>query len=196
MRLPCKTKIEKAWLVTSLSILFLYKTLEASPQDYSSPAIILRWWLEVAMVLLSFPLGGLVMFALQVVSFFWCDGCGHLDWMLDWSTLLLAGYIQWFWVLPQILRDRQLTLLHLRQTGEAVLTDTSSASTSATTPKAPQVAATATTTATVAESFTFPPTEFDEAGRTALGRILRAETKAEPARAHAPRAELIFPEAH
>lgn len=193
MRLPCKTKIEKVWLVSSLIILFLYKTLEASPQDYSSPAIILRWWLEVAMVLLSFPLGGVVMFALQVVSFFWCDGCGHLEWMLDWSTLLVAGYIQWFWVLPQILRDRQLTLLNLRQTGEAVLTDTSSAST----PKAPQVAATATaTTATPAENFTFPPTEFDEAGRTALGRVLRAETTTEPARTHAPRAELIFPEAH
>jgi len=188
MRLPCKTKIEKVWLVMSLIILFLYKTLEASPHDYSSPVVILRWWLEVAMVLLSFPLGGLVMFALQVVSFLWCDGCGHLDWMLDWSTLLLAGYIQWFWVLPEILRDRELTLLNLRQTGEAVVTNTSSAST----PKAPQVAA----TATPAESFTFPPVEFDEAGRTALGRVLRAETTAQSAQTHAPRAELIFPEAH
>ena len=189
MRLPCKTKIEKAWLVTSLGILVIYKTLEASPSDYSSPAIILRWWLEVAMVLLSFPLGGLVMFALGGVSVFWCDECGQLDWMLDWSTLLLAGYIQWFWVLPEFLRDRQLTVLDLRQPVEAALPDASTAPT----PEVPQVAAVA--TAATSESFTHPPAEFDEAGLTALGRVLQAEIpQPERVRPIPPRAELIFPQ--
>jgi hypothetical protein len=188
MRLPCKTKIEKAWLVTSLCILFIYKTLEASPPDYSSPAIILRWWLEVAMVLLSFPLGGLVMFVLRDATF-WCDGCGNLEWMLDWSTLLLAGYIQWFWVLPGFLRDRQLTVLNLRQHVEAVLPDASTASA----PEVPQLAATTTAT-TAAESLPFPPAEFDTAGLTALGRVLQAEIP-QPVRVPpAPRAELIFPQ--
>lgn len=187
MRLPCKTKIEKAWIVTSLCILFIYKTLEASPPDYSSPAIILRWWLEVAMVLLSFPLGGLVMFVLRVISFFWCDECGHLEWMLDWSTLLLAGYIQWFWVLPEFLRDRQLTVLNLRQHVEAVLPNASTAPA----PEVPQLAATATATA---ESLTFPPAEFDTAGLTALGRVLQAQIPQPVAARPAPRAQLIFPQ--
>lgn len=195
MRLPCKTKIEKAWLVTSLIILFLHRMLEASPLAHYPTDTMVRTWLEVAMVVLSFPLGGAVMFALSD-AIHWCDACRNLQWTLDWSTLLLAGYIQWFWMLPEMLRSRKLTFLNLRQPEAAFAPDDSSASTpQASQVKAPQVAATA-TTATAAESFTFPPVEFDEAGRTALGRVLRAETAAQPAQAHAPRAELIFPEAH
>ena len=163
MRLPCKTKIEKACLVTSLIILVTHRMLEASPPDYYSPANMLRLWLEVAMVLLSFPLGGLVMFVIRDATF-WCDECGNLEWMLDWSTLLFVGYIQWFWVLPEILRGRQLTFLSLRQPEEAVLLDASASA-----PKVPQVLA------ATAESFTFPPAEFDEAGLTALDRVLQAQ---------------------
>lgn len=188
MRLPCKTKIEKAWLLTSLSILFLHRMLETAPLVHYPTDTMVRTWLEVAMVVLSFPLGGVVMFALSD-AIYWCDACRNLQWTLDWSTLLLAGYIQWFWMLPEMLRSRKLTFLNLRQPEEAFAPDTSSAST----PKAPQVAATATaTTATAAESYTFPPAEFDEAGRTALGRVLRAEA-AEHVPTPAPRAELIFP---
>jgi hypothetical protein len=173
MHLPCKTKIEKAWLVTSLLILFLHRMLEASSApDYYPLAMMVRVWLELAMIALSFPLGGLLMFAVQN-AVFWCDECRNLDWLLDWSTLLFAGYIQWFWVLPEILRGRQLTFLNLRQPAEVVLLEVSPPASNA-----PQVAASTTTTE---ESFTFPPAEFDEAGLTALERVLRAPQPSTPA---------------
>lgn len=192
MRLPCKTKIEKAWLVVSLLILFMHKMLEVAPPDYSSPAIMVRLWLEVAMIVLSFPLGGLSMFFVREATY-WCDACMNLEWLLDWSVLLLAGYIQWFWVLPEFLRRRKLTFLNLRQPVELALPDTTS---SAPAPKVPQVAA---TSASSLESFASPHAEFDEAGLTALGRVLQAQQTPQPVPAPtpaAPRAELIFPQVH
>lgn len=169
MRLPCKTKFEKAWLVTSLIVLVMHRVLEVAPPDSYAPAYLLQIWLEVAMVVLTFPLGGLVMFVLRD-AVFWCDACRGLEGTLDWSTLLFAGYIQWFWVLPEILRSRPLTFLNLRQREETVSPDASLPA------AAPQALA------ATAESFTFPPAEFDEAGLTALDRVLRAEVSSP----HAP----------
>lgn len=191
MRLPCKTRLEKAWLITSMSVLFLHRMLEAGPYEYYSSFIFERLWLEVAMIALSFPLGGLLMFALHDATY-WCDECTRLAWMLDWSTLLLAGYIQWFWVMPEIFRRRQLTFLNLRQPEEIVLPEASASSPSPSSAlpehDASQVAS------KTAVSFAFPPAEFDEAGRSALDRVLLAEWSTP----HAPdappsRVELIFP---
>lgn len=188
MGLPCKTKIEKAWLITSLITLFLHRMLEASFPAYDSPDTMVRLWLEVAMVVLSFPLGGFTMFVISDATL-WCDGCGNLEWLLDWSTLLLAGYLQWFWLLPEILRDRNLTFLNLRQPVEAALPDASSAPTQKVLPVA--------AAGTASESFTRPLVEFDEAGLTALDRVLQTQSaqRVPSPRPPAPRAELIFPEA-
>lgn len=187
MRLPCKTKIEKAWLAVSLITLFLYRMEEASSLSYESADTMVRVWLEVAMVVLSFPLGGFTMFVIQDATF-WCDGCGNLKWMLDWPTMLLAGYLQWFWLLPEILRDRKLTFLNLRQPVEAASPDASTAPAIT----VPPVAA----AATASDNFTRPLAEFDEAGLTALGRVLQPQSAPRaPAPRPAPRAELIFPEA-
>jgi hypothetical protein len=170
MRLPCKTKFEKAWIVTSVVILVIHRMLEASALDSYSPAHLLQIWLDVAMVVLSFPLGGLVMLILQEATL-WCDACRGLEATLDWATLLFAGYIQWFWVLPEILRSRQLTLLNLRQPATIVLPEVARPDS-----EAPPVLT------AKAESFPFPPAEFDEAGLTALDRVLRAEASAPTAR--------------
>ncbi|HEY0101603.1 MAG TPA: hypothetical protein VGB76_21935 [Pyrinomonadaceae bacterium] len=187
MRLPCKTNLEKAWLITSLSVLFLHRMSEASGSVYYSPAIIERLWLEVSMIVLSFPFGGLLMFVLRD-ALSWCDGCRSLEWMLDWSTLLLAGYIQWFWVLPEILRRRQLTFLNLRQAEESVLPETDPASSLPAHNVSPDVSPVA---ATTAESLARLPAEFDEAGRSALDRVLQSGWSTPPAPpAHV---ELIFP---
>lgn len=208
MNLTCKTKIEKAWLVAGLSIFIAHRLLDASSHDYYSPAAPLRLFLELSMIVISFPFGGLTLFALHA-AMFWCDDCRSFDFLFDWSTLLLAGYIQWFWVLPEFLRGRKLTLLDLRRTAEVVSTNS-----------APAVTAAATTTATTAtpdplpvalpQKTALPDTraprrafdasayvprraEFDEAGLTALGRVLQAQTQT-AAEALPPPAEVIFPQ--
>ena len=113
MRFEGKTKIEKAWLVAAVGVFVLHRLLEASSSGYH-PSDPLRLWLELAMIVLSFPFGGLTLFALHSAAF-WCDDCRSLEFLFDWSTLLFAGYIQWFWVLPEFLRSRKLNLLDLKQ---------------------------------------------------------------------------------
>ncbi|MDQ1610651.1 MAG: hypothetical protein QOG00_582 [Pyrinomonadaceae bacterium] len=113
----CKTKLEKAWIIASVLILAAHRLLQTSAPDLYADATPLRLWLEVLIFISSFPLGGLTVYVVHD-AVYWCDGCGAVAWMFDWSTLLFAGYIQWFWVMPELLRGRQLTLLDLKRTPE------------------------------------------------------------------------------
>lgn len=215
MGFMCKTKIEKAWLVASVIIFITHRLLDASSSGYYSPSAPLRLWLELAMIALSFPLGGLTLFGLHGAAF-WCDDCRSLEFLFDWSTLLFAGYIQWFWVLPEFLRNRKLTLLDLKQPTETISPNasptvvepatpvrlspatpaavTSSPATVASSPATvlPAAAVAAPCSAFDAATFAPPLTEFDEAGVTALGRVFQAQS---PPPTHAPHAhvEAIFP---
>lgn len=190
-----KTKIEKAWLVASVSIFLAHRLLYASsPHHYASDNP-LSVWLELAMIALSFPSGWLTLFVIYDARF-WCDDCRSLDFLFDWSTLLVAGYIQWFWVLPEFLRSRKLTVLDLKQTPQIVSPDSTSAvaeaATDAPIPAAAPVAAAPPRAFDVA-AFAPRLAEFDEAGLTALGRVLQAQNKT-TAEASAPHAEVIFPQ--
>jgi hypothetical protein len=204
MGFMCKTKIEKAWLVASVIIFITHRLLDASYSGYYSPSAPLRLWLELAMIALSFPLGGLTLFALHGAAF-WCDDCRSLEFLFDWSTLLFAGYIQWFWVLPEFLRNRKLTLLDLKQPAKTISPDASPAVVEpATTPVPPSPVTPAVTPSPAAAlpaaavvaapcpafdaaAFAPPRAEFDEAGLTALGRVFQAQS---PPPAHV---EAIFP---
>jgi hypothetical protein len=240
MGFMCKTKIEKAWLVAGVIIFITHRLLDASYPGYYSPFAPLRLWLELLMIALSFPLGGLTLFALHGAAF-WCDDCRSLEFLFDWSTLLFAGYIQWFWVLPEFLRNRKLTLLDLKRLPEMISPESSPGVAVSTTPAplpvatpapaatpaalpaatpaavaaplpataslpataplpaaTPLAAATTTTTAVAARcgafdaaAFAPPLAEFDEAGLTALGRVIQAH--APPAHASPAHVEAIFP---
>ena len=213
MRFECKTKIEKTWLVASVLIFVTHQLLEVSVPGHYNAAGALRLWLEVAMVALSFPLGGMALFVIQNVAY-WCDGCRDLEFMVDWSTLLFAGYIQWFWVLPEFLRGRKLSLLNLTRLPEIISSNASPADHEA--PPASLAAAPpfsfvapppAATTAAVpiddcddaplpafdAAAFTPTLAEFDAAGLTALDRVFQAASSP-PAHASPSHVEAIFPQ--
>lgn len=162
MGFVCKTKWEKAWLVASVTAFVLHRLLEVEPHSGA------MWLVEALMVALSFPFGPIAMlFILMGVE--GASGYADLSWLLDWSTLLFVGYIQWFWVLPEIRRNSQLTTLNLAQPVEMVsaLPSNNSATLAITLP--------ATVPPFVFNSATFLPplTEFDEAGLTALDRVLQ-----------------------
>ncbi|HEY9404642.1 MAG TPA: hypothetical protein VIQ24_18435 [Pyrinomonadaceae bacterium] len=212
MRFEGKTGIEKAWLVAAVGIFVMHRLLEGTSSGYypSSP---LRLWLELAMVVLSFPSGGLTLLALHIAAF-WCNDCRNLEFLFDWSTLLFAGYIQWFWVLPEFLRNRKPTLLNLKRPPEIVSPKTSPAvNESATaamfdaTPAAATAAAAAAVTPDDAkprifdaaplpafDAAAFAPAlaEFDEGGLTALDRVFQARVRP-PALASPSHVEAIFP---
>ena len=209
MRFEGKTRIEKAWLVAAVGIFLAHRLLEASSSGYypSSP---LRLWLELAMVVLSFPSGGLTLLALHIAAF-WCNDCRNLEFLFDWSTLLFAGYIQWFWVLPEFLRNRKPTLLNLKRPPETVSPNASpavneSTATAATFDATPPPAAAVTpgnakpridTAAAPLPAFdaaAFVPAlaEFDEGGHTALDRVFQARVRP-PAQASPSHVEVIFP---
>lgn len=209
MRFEGKTKIEKAWLVAAVGIFVMHRLLEGSSSGYypSSP---LRLWLELAMIMLSFPSGGLTVFVLHITAA-WCGDCRNLEFLFDWSTLLFAGYIQWFWVLPEFLRSRKLTLLNLKRPPEIVSPNASpavneSAATAATFDATPVAAAAAFTPddarprifdaaplpAFDAAAFAPALAEFDEGGLTALDRVFQAQERP-PAQALPSHVEAIFP---
>jgi hypothetical protein len=195
MSFVCKTKIEKAWLATSACIFVLHRILENSSPGCYADAAPLRMWLGVAMIALSFPFGGLALLALHA-ALFWCDDCRNVEFLFDWSTLLFAGYIQWFWVLPEIFRNRELTLLDLKRLPETVAPNVSTPGPD------PAPAALETASPVVLEAAPLPAfeaaafvpgfAEFDEAGLTALDRIFQARTSP-PAPASPSPVEAIFP---
>lgn len=165
MRFVCKTKLEKAWLGASVTVFVLHRLLEVEPD---AGAMLL---VEAAMIALSFPFGPIAMlFILMGVE--GLSGDMDLSWLLDWSTLLFIGYIQWFWVLPEMRRNNQLITLHLAPPVGIVpdlpLHD------SATHPE------TAPPFVFNSETFVPPLTEFDEAGLTALDRVLQAPPSPPP----------------
>ncbi len=158
MRVGCKSRVEKAWLATSLLVFVAHRWLEATNGGFaplSSPATCLKW----AMVALSFPSGALAMFVIND-AVYWCEGCRHLEWMLDWSTVLFAGYIQWFWMLPEYRKRRELNVLQLKDVGrvDKVTAPHEAVAALASAPPLP-----------AASTFA----EFDAAGLTALDRVLR-----------------------
>ena len=172
MPFGCKTKFEKAWLAAGVTAFVLHRLLEVEPNAGA------MWLVEAAMVVLSFPCGPVAMlFILMGVE--GMSGHADLSWLLDWSTLLFIGYIQWFWVLSEMRRNNQLLALHLASPVEIVsaLPPDNSATFPETAP--PVVFSSA--------NFVPPLTEFDEAGLTALGRVLQAqEEEKEKAPPHAP----------
>ena len=160
MRFVCKTKLEKAWLVASVIAFVLHRLLEVEPDAGA------LWLVEAAMIALSFPFGPIAM----LFIFMGVEGVSEhtdLSWLLDWSTLLFIGYIQWFWVLPEMRQNNHLITLHLAPRVETVSALPSNDS--AILPEnAPPV---------VFNSALFVPplAEFDEAGLTALDRVLQAQ---------------------
>jgi hypothetical protein len=183
VRIMCKTKLEKAWLLTSVTAFVLHRLLEIEPnRDF-------LWLIEVAMIALSFPFGPIAMlFILMGVE--GVSDYADVSWLLDWSTLIFVGYIQWFWVLPEIRRNNRLITLNLTspvESGTPVSPDDS-----ITPPALPPLPV-------VFNVATFVPTlaEFDAEGLTALDRVLRAEVSSPPALKETPpsRVETIFPAA-
>jgi hypothetical protein len=201
MEFVCKRKIEKAWLVSSVVMFVAHRLLEFPSPGHYSDSTPLGMWLEMAMIVLSFPLGGLTLFALHIASF-WCGDCRNLEFLFDWSTLLFAGYIQWFWVLPEVMRSRELTFLDLRRPLGTVSPDASPASTEpspapfeATPCKAAPPVALEAEPLPVFDAASFVPcrAEFDEAGLTALDRVFKAQAPPQAPAASSSHAETIFP---
>ncbi|MDQ1593418.1 MAG: hypothetical protein QOG71_4045 [Pyrinomonadaceae bacterium] len=215
----CKTKLEKAWIIASVLILAAHRLLQSAAPDFYADATPLRLWLEVVIFISSFPLGVTAVYVVHDATY-WCDGCRAVTWMLDWSTLLFGGYIQWFWVLPEFLRGRQLTLLDLKRTPQTVAPNASSiiaaetpAPLATATPDPLTVAPPASLAAPPASLAATPPDvcaaappnvfdtaaccapafrEFDEAGLSALDRVFQAHA-APTAVPPASQVEAIFP---
>jgi len=159
MRLQCKSKIEKAWLVMSLTTLVLHRLLEIEDSgggDVAVPMLLI----EAAMIVMTFPAGPLAMlFLLILVESL--GGAADTSWLLDWSTLLFAGYLQWFWLLPEIRQNSIPLTLDLTRWKTIGAPENSSSF--------PE----ATLAVSNAEAIPFSLSEFDEAGLTALERVLR-----------------------
>ena len=193
-----KTRIEKAWLAASLLTFFAYRVVEGGGWEH--PAGGLTVLLQFFMILLAAPLGLLAMipvvFAVEA-----CGECGELKWLLDWSTVLFFGYLQWFVLVPEMRKLNTLTFLKLDVPRAAPTTKKPAARRARKRPRpraktvpAPTTVAAAATSFTVAvappreavpaparaapkeREFAAPPLpHFDEDGLTPLGKVLTSE---------------------
>jgi hypothetical protein len=198
----CKSGVEKAWLVTALTVYVFHRLLETAPGGDG------LWLFEALMIILTFPFGPLAMLFLALgVSEL--RGLMDVGWILDWSTLLFVGYIQWFVVLPEIRRNSKLTVLNLTTPVEVASTVKSASPVEIAPPVEIVSPVEVASPASPNDSLTLPEVapvgfnaadflpalaEFDEAGLTALDKVLRASPSAPPARQAPPSCdEVIFP---
>jgi len=156
-----KCKSEKAWLAFGLLVFVGHRLLEVGGDGGAAGSFMLL--LEVIMVAMTFPLGSIAMLFLALLTVS-CESCRDLEWMLDWSTLMLAGYLQWFWLVPELRGRNKLTLLNLspRTVAETIGHLGLSVATPEPLPALPPLPLTA-------EEL---PREFDGEGRTPLERVL------------------------
>ncbi|MBA3247388.1 MAG: hypothetical protein H0T63_04820 [Pyrinomonadaceae bacterium] len=155
-----KSRGEKAWVVFGLLVFVAHRILEVNDST-GGAAGKLMLLLEVIMLAMTFPLGSVAMLFLGLLTVS-CESCRDLEWTLDWNTLMFVGYLQWFWVIPELRRRNKLTLLDLspRRAAEASSHGELSAAAAGLFPVLlPQTA-------------TALPQEFDEEGRTPLERVL------------------------
>ena len=195
MRIACKTGVEKAWIVASVTALVLHRLLEVEPHAGG------LWLVEGAMVILSFPLATVAMPFVSVVAE-GLSGYANLSWLPDWPTLLFIGYIQWFWVLPEMRRNKLLVTLNLTSPAETSPVEASPVHTLPVETLPVETLPVETSPAEIASpappcdspvldspapaafdlaAFVPPFVEFDEAGLTALERVLRAQKPSPPA---------------
>ncbi|MGH9942203.1 MAG: hypothetical protein ACRD9R_07590 [Pyrinomonadaceae bacterium] len=161
-----KSGIEKAGLAFGLLVFAAYRTLEANAANGGGNGAADGWMLllGVIMALMTFPLGGVVMFFLALLTET-CESCQELGWALNWSTLMFVGYLQWFWLVPELRSRNRLTLLNLAPRAAAAGMFNglrANAPTAAIQPPAATVEA------------VISPRKFDAEGRTPLERALDA----------------------
>lgn len=188
MRVECKTGAEKAWLAASVSAFVLYHLSEGA---YVTDGMFL---FGALMVGLSFPLGPIAMCCFAVMASL-SGGESVWMWLLDWPTLIFVGYVQWFWLLPEIRRSNEPIALNLTQIAAPVaaarVPDNSPAPTMKET--LPAAITPAAQVSFDAASFLPPLEEFDEAGLTALERVLRADDALPAQTTRAPAASIFTP---
>ena len=193
----CKTRIEKAWLAASLLTLFAYRVVHGGGWEH--PAGGLTVLLQFFMILLAAPLGLLAMLPVVFLVDV-CDNCGELKWLIDWSTVLFFGYLQWFVIIPEMRNLNTPTFLKLnapraepKTTKKRTPRRARKRTPTAAKPLPPATTAAATTiTVAVAPprevvraparaepeagGLAAPPTpHFDEDGLTPLGKVLTSE---------------------
>jgi hypothetical protein len=156
MQNPFQENLRKPWLLLCTSLLLIYSIM---PGEYGTLLFdgAAGWFLEVLMLLLSFPLGAAVALLFHSPDF------GVVERFAFWAAAMGVGYAQWFHLLPALLRrlpPRRPTTLNL----------------SAAVGVAPPAAFGARDTRPLGlpDAAARPPVpQFNDRGRTPLERVLR-----------------------
>lgn len=157
MQNPFQPNLRKPWLLLCTTLLLVYSIMPGEHRTLffdAAPSSVL----EVAMSLLSFPLGTAVAFVFHSSDF---NVFGRIAF---WAAAMGLGYAQWFHVLPALKRwdeRRRINTLNLND-GSSVA-PASPLGLNATPPRA------------VLDAAHAPIPQFNDRGQTPLERILRDE---------------------
>ena len=156
MQNPFQENLRKPWLLLCTTLLVLYSIMPGAHETlfFSSASSSV---IEALMFLLSFPLGTAVMFV------FHTNDLGVMGRFAFWAAAMGVGYVQWFHLIPALLRQapsRTTTLNLSTHAGVA--------------PRAP-LGANATRPLALPEAARPPVPQFNDRGLTPLERVFRDE---------------------
>ena len=159
MQNPFQQNLRKPWLLLCTTLLVVYSIMPVERETFffsGAPSSVI----EALMFLLSFPLGTAVMFL------FHADDYGVTGRFAFWAAAMGAGYLQWFHLLPALLRrlpTRSPTTLNLSAAGGVA-------------PHAAFGAGATTRPLGLPDAAARPPVpQFNDRGQTPLERVLRDE---------------------
>jgi hypothetical protein len=160
MQNPFQPNLRKPWALLCLTALVVYSILPVRGDSLTDIDAI-SFWLEALMFLLAFPLGDLL------ASLFYAGDGSIAARFTFWAIALAVGYVQWFSILPALLRRKRarVTTLNLATVGNVAFE-------SGTTPQT----ASARPEPELSPLHDAPPVpQFNDRGMTPLEIILRDE---------------------
>ena len=155
---PFQPNLRKPWLLLCLTTVVTYAIVPVR-HDSLFDLNAFSFWLEAVMFLLAFPLGDLF-------GLLFYGGEGSIgERFVSWTLALAIGYVQWFHILPALLKRKKarLNTLNLATGGNVAFDPAPDDHTDPARPEAPRIA----------EREGPPVPQFNHQGMTPLERVLR-----------------------
>lgn len=129
MKSSHRASMKKTWVGLWAATLIIHRMYQLVYHPFDSYMFMpdIYYWLEVGMFLSSFP--GSLLFVIVGEGVTSCVICVYVrDPLLFWIGVCASGYIQWFYVVPRLLRTRKIITLNLGSAGAMPPFDNSASS--------------------------------------------------------------------
>ena len=159
MRVDHTKFIKYAWILLAITVFRLFLGSHLNNEDSWFAA---EMSMSYGMLILSFP-SGLLYFMLAGLIFDSIHFYTPASYFLIWFGTFIVGYLQWFWLIPYLSRQKEITKLGITQGAPINITSTTSTN---------QRQVCIRTLEQSADIDASPILQFDENGCTPLERVI------------------------